>query len=162
MYKKQIIDLFTMLNYPESLTKQYIFPIMHGHDFYDRKTLLHINTVPKHLYFVAQGYGRISYLNDDQQKITVQFVKPIQFCNLNESFLKQVPSLVRLEAYKNSYIYSISYEDFIKLYKSDQQFKGSIAQLLAKQLEEKSWFAEILKIDNPAFSTAFLTDPVST
>ncbi|SEN06786.1 hypothetical protein SAMN05216436_11149 [bacterium A37T11] len=152
MYLQQMIELFTQLNYPETLIKENLLPILQGRVFHERKTLLHKNEIPKELHFVAKGYGRVSYLNDDQQTITARFVKPVESLNLNQDFLKQIPSPVRLEVYKESYVYTITYENFSKLYDNDHQFKKAITLLLAKQLYDKARDAEILKISKLKFA----------
>jgi CRP-like cAMP-binding protein len=81
------------------------------------------NSLPKHLYFITQGFMRLFYYDAQGDEITTLIVSPNQFVTSFSNFIHELKSNENLECITNCEFYKIERSRLVELIDKGENFK---------------------------------------
>jgi CRP-like cAMP-binding protein len=81
------------------------------------------NNVPKHLYFITQGFMRLFYYDTNGDEVTTLIVSPKQFVTSFSSFIHEQKSNENLECITQCEVYKIERSKLVELIDKSENFK---------------------------------------
>ncbi|GAB3516713.1 Crp/Fnr family transcriptional regulator [Emticicia fontis] len=93
--------------------------------------------VPKKFAFVEKGLFRYSYINTKGTEFTKNFILENNFISAYSAMISQQPSRMFIEALEDSYVYDISYHDWLELKKGHPCWNEFLVVILEKAFSTK-------------------------
>lgn len=93
--------------------------------------------VPKKFGFVVQGLFRYLYINNKGTEFTKNFILENNFISAYSAMVSQQPSRMFIEALEDSFVYDISYNDWLKLKKGHECWNQFLVVILEKAFSTK-------------------------
>lgn len=92
------------------------------------------------LYFIEKGLARL-YYSKEGRDVTGWFASEGSFITCNDSFMQRKPSYLNLEVLEDSILYSINYENLMKLFKiyEMESFGRSLFYNALSELSERMY-----------------------
>jgi CRP-like cAMP-binding protein len=111
-FKKYLTDFISITPHEWDILKQYLVKetIKKGDYF------LNYNKVCRKFGWINEGVFRYVYISENGIEYTKYFVSETQFVSASESFNTQMPSTDAIEALTDATIYTLSYENYYKLF----------------------------------------------
>lgn len=147
-----LITNLTGLGYPSQLITENVLPSFHPLDAHETLVLLRQGELADKLCFICKGMGRIYYhvdgkrgVNGRRKQIEVNrsVAEAGEWLTVPHEFLGQAVSTVCIELLGPSRAYYITYADFERLVKTDEEF-GKVAQCIWTILFEQCFEREDL------------------
>ena len=89
-----------------------------------KKTILEVeNKVPKHLYFITEGFMRLYYKDINGDEVTTLIVSPNQFITSFTNFIHEIKSNENVECITNCEFYKIERSKLVELIDKNENFK---------------------------------------
>jgi CRP-like cAMP-binding protein len=111
-FKKYLTDCFSITPTEWDILKQYLKEetIKKGDYF------LNYNKISRKFGWINEGVFRYVYIAENGIEYTKYFVSETQFLSASESFNAQTPSTDAIEALTDATIYTLSYDNYFKLF----------------------------------------------
>ncbi|RFS16725.1 Crp/Fnr family transcriptional regulator [Emticicia sp. C21] len=93
--------------------------------------------VPKKFAFIEKGLFRYLYINNKGTEFTKNFILENNFISAYSAMISQQPSRMFIEALEDSYVYDISYNDWLELKKGHQCWNQFLVVILEKAFSTK-------------------------
>lgn len=93
--------------------------------------------VPKKFAFVEKGLFRYLYINNKGTEFTKNFILENNFISAYSAMISQQPSRMFIEALEDSYVYDISYNDWLELKKGHECWNQFLVVILEKAFSTK-------------------------
>ena len=93
--------------------------------------------VPKKFAFVERGLFRYLYINNKGTEFTKNFILENNFISAYSAMISQQPSRMFIEALEDSYVYDISYNDWLELKKGHECWNQFLVVILEKAFSIK-------------------------
>lgn len=93
--------------------------------------------IPKKFGFVEQGLFRYLYINNKGTEFTKNFILENNFISAYSAMISQQPSRMFIEALEDSFVYDISYNDWLDLKKGHECWNQFLVTILEKAFSTK-------------------------
>ncbi|MFD2520759.1 Crp/Fnr family transcriptional regulator [Emticicia soli] len=93
--------------------------------------------IPKKFGFVEQGLFRYLYINNKGTEFTKNFILENNFISAYSAMISQQPSRMFIEALEDSFLYDISYNDWLELKKGHECWNQFLVTILEKAFSTK-------------------------
>jgi len=93
--------------------------------------------IPKKFGFVEQGLFRYLYINNKGTEFTKNFILENNFISAYSAMISQQPSRMFIEALEDSFVYDISYNDWLNLKKGHECWNQFLVTILEKAFSTK-------------------------
>jgi len=93
--------------------------------------------LPKKFGFVEQGLFRYLYINNKGTEFTKNFILEHNFISAYSAMISQQPSRMFIEALEDSFVYDISYNDWLELKKGHECWNQFLVTILEKAFSTK-------------------------